>query len=76
MFIVLLTVMLCFDGSKRLGVQLADILGQSDEYREWSRQDPEFHSVKVSGEPAVATRGPGRNKVCVCPNKSGFANWA
>ena len=40
-------------------------LVRSDEYRKWSRQDPEFHSVKVSGEPAVATRGPGRTKVCI-----------
>jgi hypothetical protein len=46
-------------------------LGRSDEYCKWSRQDPEFHRVKVSGEPALATRGPGtpgRRKVCVCPN--------
>jgi hypothetical protein len=43
-------------------------LGRSDEYCKWSRQYPEFHSVKVSGEPALATCSPGRRKVCVCPN--------
>ena len=43
-------------------------LVRSDEYCKWSRQDPEFQRVKVFGEPAVATRGPGRTKVCICPN--------
>jgi hypothetical protein len=43
-------------------------LVRSDEYRKLSRPDPEFQRVKVSVEPAVATRGPVRTKVCICPN--------
>ena len=34
-------------------------------YRDWSRQDPAYRHVQVSGEPAVATRGPNKSKVCV-----------
>ena len=41
-------------------------LGRNAAYRDWSRQDPAYRHVQVSGEPAVATRGPNKNKVCVC----------
>jgi hypothetical protein len=60
-------------------------LGRSTEYLEWSRQDPAYQRVKVSGKPALATRGPDRRKVCVHDSlpqytKSGFtasfADWA
>ena len=40
-------------------------LGRNDAYRDWSRQDPAYRHVQVSGEPAVATRGPNKSKVCV-----------
>jgi hypothetical protein len=40
-------------------------LGRNAAYRDWSRQDPAYRHVQVSGEPAVATRGPNKNKVCV-----------
>jgi hypothetical protein len=39
-------------------------LGRSAEYREWSRLDPAYRHAQVHGKPAVATRGPGRKKVC------------
>ena len=56
-------------------------LGRTAEYREWSRQDPAYRHVHVSGKPAVATRGPGKRKVCVRPytpklTKSEFAHLA
>ena len=40
-------------------------LGRNDAYREWSQQDPAYRHVQVFGEPAVATRGPNKSKVCV-----------
>ncbi len=43
-------------------------MGRSATYREWSQQDPAYQRVKVPGEPAVATRGPGKKQVCVRPN--------
>ena len=38
-------------------------LGRHQPYRDWSRQDPAYWHVQVFGEPAVAERGPGKNKV-------------
>ena len=43
-------------------------LVRNDAYRQWSRLDPAYRHAQVHGKPAVATRGPGRIKVCVCPN--------
>jgi len=43
-------------------------MGRSAAYREWSQQDPAYQRVNVSGEPAVASRGQGKKKVCVRPN--------
>jgi hypothetical protein len=43
-------------------------LVRDDAYQQWSRLDPTYRHAQVHGKPAVATRGPGRNKVCVCPN--------
>ena len=43
-------------------------MGRSAAYREWSQQDTAYQRVMVSGEPAVATRGPGKKQVCVPPN--------
>ena len=43
-------------------------LGRNEAYREWSRQDPAYRHVQVHGMPAVATRGPGKTKVCVRPD--------
>jgi len=45
-------------------------LGRSAAYREWSQLDPAYYRhAQVHGEPAVATRGPGKKKVCVfAPN--------
>ncbi len=40
-------------------------LGRSDTYRKWSYPDQEYRHVLVSGEPGLATRGPGRRQVCV-----------
>jgi hypothetical protein len=40
-------------------------LVRNDAYREWSRLDPAYRHAQVHGTPAVATRGPGRKKVCV-----------
>ena len=40
-------------------------LGLHQPYRDWSRQDPAYRHVQVSGEPAVATRGRNKNKVCL-----------
>ena len=40
-------------------------LGRNNAYREWSQQDPAYRHVQVFGEPAVATRGPNKSKVCV-----------
>ncbi len=74
MLIAQLTVIICFAGSKRLGVLLTGKwVGDSEcrqaaTYREWSQQDPAYQRVKVSGEPAFATRGPGKKQVCVHPN--------
>ena len=56
-------------------------LGRSPAYREWSRLDPAYRHAQVHGMPAVATRGPGKRKVCVRPDtpkltKSGFAHLA
>ena len=42
-------------------------LGRHQPYRDWSgqeSQDPAYRHVQVSGVPAVATRGPTKNKVC------------
>ncbi len=43
-------------------------LVRNDAYRDWSRPDPAYRHAQVHGEPAVATRGPGKKKVCVRPN--------
>jgi len=45
-------------------------LVRNDAYREWSQLDPAYYRhAQVHGEPAVATRGPGKKKVCVfAPN--------
>ncbi len=40
-------------------------MGRHQPYRDWSRQDPAYWHVQVFGEPAVAERGPGKNKVCL-----------
>ena len=40
-------------------------LGRHQPYRDWSRQDPAYWHVQVSGEPAVAERGSGKKKVCL-----------
>ena len=40
-------------------------LVRNNTYREWSRMDPAYRHAQVHGEPAVATRGPGRKQVCV-----------
>jgi hypothetical protein len=37
----------------------------SDAYCERSKQDPVYQNALVSGEPAHATRGPGKKKACV-----------
>ena len=65
---VLSAVIICFAGSKRLGVLLMDKMGRSAAYQEWSQKDPAYQRVNVSGEPAVASRGQGKKKVCVRPN--------
>jgi hypothetical protein len=57
-------------------------LVRNDAYRDWSRPDPAYRHAQVHGEPAVATRGPGKKKVCVRPNPpnlkldSEFADFA
>jgi hypothetical protein len=53
-------------------------LVRNDAYREWSRLDPAYRHAQVHGKPAVATRGPGRKKVCVRPrcNEPGLAHLA
>jgi hypothetical protein len=43
-------------------------MGRSAAYQEWSQKDPAYQRVNVSGEPAVASRGQGKKKVCVRPN--------
>ena len=40
-------------------------LVRNAEYRQWSQMDPAYRHAQVHGEPAVATRGPGRKQVCV-----------
>ena len=40
-------------------------MGRHQPYRDWSRQDPAYWHVQVFGEPAIATRGPNKSKVCV-----------
>ena len=43
-------------------------LVRNDAYRQWSRLDPAYRHAQVHGMPAVATRGPGKTKVCVRPD--------
>ena len=40
-------------------------LVRNDDYRQWSHMNPAYRHAQVHGEPAVATRGPGRKQVCV-----------
>ena len=40
-------------------------LVRNNDYRQWSQMDPAYRHAQVYGKPAVATRGPGRKKVCV-----------
>ena len=43
-------------------------LVRNDAYRQWSRLDPSYRHAQVHGMPAVASRGPGKKKVCVRPD--------